>query len=374
LVDYRTGIAEGVSVCSISNPAAGELERYQAALFRAAPHAARVMNGCGYGVDYLNAAESSLYTGDWKAAEKFAHEAICRSRQYQQFDIEYMANFVLVRILTARGNYSKVTELLSQMQSQLETLQHTECYSLYDMISGWFYAKLGRTSKVVQWIRDEDETRKVFAPIVIGREYLVRSDCLLVEERYYELLALLEHTDKVYEERGILFAMIQNTITKAIVHHYLGNHDIAMQHLTRAYELSYPNNLVMQYIEYGNRMRTLIHAARLNENCPIPQDWLDRIYTKSSSYAKMLSQLTAEYTAVHDDATSKQFKLSKRELEVLEHLCRGMTRKEIAATCYLSLSTVNSVLKSVYNKLGAFNAADAARIAREQNLVSAVSV
>ena len=369
LVDHQTGIAEGVNACSINNPSAGELERYKDALFRAAPYASKAMNGCGYGLEYLNAAESSLYTGEWKEAEKYAYEAIYRSKQFKQFDIAYMANFVLVRIFTAKGNYEKATAVLDEMKTQLENLQHADCIVLYDMISGWFYTKLGKPNQVAKWIRHEEEARKMLAPVVIGWEYLVRSDCLMAEERYFELLAFVKQTDKIYKSRGMLFAIIQNTITKAIIHHYTGDHAKSIQFLTEAYELTHPNGLIMQFIEYGNKMRTLIHAARLNENCTVPIEWLDKIYTKSSSYAKMLSQVVSSHNAAHENDDSGNISLSKRESEVFTYLYQGMTRKEIASNCFLSLSTVNSVLKNVYDKLGASNAADAIRIAKENGVV-----
>jgi len=369
LVDYRTGIAEGVNACSIKIPVSGELQRYQDTLFRTAPYMARVMNGCGYGMEYLNAAESCLYTGNLKEAEKNAYEAIFRSRQYMQHDIEYMANFVLVRIYTARGNYEKVTSLLQQMEEQLDIHQNIDCIHLYDMISGWFYTKLGKTHRVARWIRYQEKANETVAPVVIGREYLVRSDSLLSEERYYELLAFMEETDSIYESRGILFATIQNTITKAIVHHYMGNKDEAMHFLETAYELSYPNDLVMQYIEYGNRMRTLIHSIRQDKSCKIPKIWLDRIYTKSSSYAKMLSQLVSKYDTLYLLEDENRFSFSKRETELLSYLFKGMTRKEMASSSYLSLSTINSNLRSIYNKLGASNAVEAVRIAKENSLI-----
>jgi len=369
LVDHRTGMADGINACAIKDPTAGELQRYRDAMFRAIPFAARAMNGCCYGMEYLNAAESSLYTADWKDAEKQAYEAIYRSRQYEQFDIEYMANFVLVRIFTAKGNYEKVTELLNHLEKQLETLQNADCISIYAVISGWFYTKLGQTDRVAKWIKHEEKSQKKLAPVVIGREYLVRSDCLMAEERYNELLAFMGQTDKIYENRGILFAVIQNKITKAIIYHYMGNQSESIRFLNEAYELSYPNDLTMQYIEYGTRMRTLIHSARQNESCKIPGDWLDKIYTKSSSYAKMLSQLVSAYETAHEMDNTDLISLSKRESEVMAFLYQGMTRKEIAANCFLSLSTVNTILRNIFNKLGAVNAADAIRIAKEKGFI-----
>ena len=369
LVDQKLNIADGLNVCSIKDSSPGELKRHQDALFNVAPYAFRVMNGCGYGMEYLNAAESSLYTGDLKDAEKNAYEAIYRSRQYRQYDIEYMANFVLVRIFTSKGKYKEISDILDQMQNELGSLQDTGCISLNDIIRGWFYVKIEKTDKVAKWIKDKEGIPKILAPVILGREYLVRSDYLLAENRYYELLAFMEHTDQIYGARGILYATIQNKIARAIIYHYMGNYSESMDALYEAYELAYPNNLTMQFIEYGNKMRTLIYAARLNENCKISKEWLNYIYTKASAYAKQLSQIAFNYDSKHALVNIDEVKLSKRESEVLTYLSRGLTRAEIAESCYLSHSTINSIIKNIFNKLGATNIADAVRIAKEENLI-----
>ncbi|MDR1571100.1 MAG: LuxR C-terminal-related transcriptional regulator [Clostridiales Family XIII bacterium] len=54
--------------------------------------------------------------------------------------------------------------------------------------------------------------------------------------------------------------------------------------------------------------------------------------------------------------------LSRREIEVLCELSQGLTREEIANKKYISVNTVKSEIKSIYNKLGAVNRADAVRI------------
>lgn len=368
LIDAKLNIAEGLNVCSIKNSAPGELKRHQNAMFEAAPYASRVMNGCGYGLEYLNAAEYSLYTGELKEAKQYAFEAIHLSRQYHQYDIEYMAQFVLVRIFAAKGNYSEITNILERMRTRLETLKIPECISFYDIIRSWFYLKIGRPDKVAKWIKYEEEARKMLVPVILGREYLVRSDCLLAEERYDELLAYMKQTDKLYNDRGILFAVIQNKITKAIIYHYTGNHTESLTMLTEAYELTHPNGLTIQYIEYGNKMRTLIHAIRQNGDCKIPKDWLDKIYTKSSTYAKQLTQVVSAYNAtltLENPASG----LSKREFEVLTYLYRGMARKEIADSCYLSTGTIDGILKNIYTKLGVTKSVEAVRIAIENNFL-----
>jgi len=369
LVGQKLNIAEGLNVCSIKESSPGELKRHQDAIFNVAPYACRVMNGCSYGIEYLNAAESSLYIGDLKNAEKNAYEAIYKSKKYQQYDIEYMASFVLLRIFIAKGKYVEISDILHQMKKKVETFQASSCISLNDIIRSWFFVKIDKTDKVSNWIKDKEGIPKKLAPVILGREYLTRSDYLLAENRYHELLAFMQQTDRLYGKRGILFAIIQNKITRAIIYHYTKNYKASIEALNEAYELAYPNQLVMQFIEYGNKMRTLIRAARRSDDCKAPKEWLNHIYTKSSAYAKQISHIVSRYDQEHALENKNQISLSGREKEVLAHLYRGLTRAEIASSCYLSVSTVNSVIKNIYDKLGASNNTDAIRIAKERELV-----
>ena len=62
-------------------------------------------------------------------------------------------------------------------------------------------------------------------------------------------------------------------------------------------------------------------------------------------------------------------KLSNREMDVLVGLSQGLTREEIAGAASILPNTVKSVTRSVYNKLGAMNKADAVRIATQRGIL-----
>ena len=47
----------------------------------------------------------------------------------------------------------------------------------------------------------------------------------------------------------------------------------------------------------------------------------------------------------------KQNNLSVREKEILQLLVKGLSYKEIAATCFISVQTLNSHIKNIYQKL-----------------------
>jgi DNA-binding NarL/FixJ family response regulator len=57
-------------------------------------------------------------------------------------------------------------------------------------------------------------------------------------------------------------------------------------------------------------------------------------------------------------------KLSRRELEILERLSAGLSNKEIAAQLFIAEPTVRNHVSAIYDKMGAANRAEAARMAR----------
>lgn len=65
----------------------------------------------------------------------------------------------------------------------------------------------------------------------------------------------------------------------------------------------------------------------------------------------------------------KDFNLSKRETEVLTHLCKGLNYNEIASNLFISPNTVRRHIENTYKKLGVSNKAQAVQIAFENRLV-----
>lgn len=61
--------------------------------------------------------------------------------------------------------------------------------------------------------------------------------------------------------------------------------------------------------------------------------------------------------------------LTKREKEVLQHIAEGMTNQEIAAKLFISVDTVESHRKNLYNKLNVKNSVMLVRYAVENNLL-----
>lgn len=62
-------------------------------------------------------------------------------------------------------------------------------------------------------------------------------------------------------------------------------------------------------------------------------------------------------------------KLSDREREILKLIVEGQTNQQIASHLYLSLSTVKTHVKNIFNKMGVDHRVQAAVVALRQDLI-----
>lgn len=80
-----------------------------------------------------------------------------------------------------------------------------------------------------------------------------------------------------------------------------------------------------------------------------------------------IAALTIEFfKRQQETSVSKEdYDLTKRETEILEYLCKGMSYKNIAEECYISQRTVNTHVENIYRKLNVHNAVEANNLARK---------
>lgn len=347
----------------------GALREMEELLFETIPYVSKVMNGYATGLDYLASAEAAYFTGDMNKAQQNAYEAIYKAREFNIDDIVSSGYFLLTRISFMRGSYKDAVANLDQLKNYIGSLENGQALQyMIDIANSWFYVMIDQVDKVADWIMDDIQSGKMIAPYSIGRDRLVRANCYLKQGRYYELLAWVDSYVKPIQQQNRLLFLLDIQIVKAVAYYHADEESQAFAALQAAYDLAHENNLIMQFVEYGNDMRALINAAKRAKGHHIPQEWLDKIYTKSTTYVKRLAFFKTEYNTENSDC-HRDVILTKREKEVLFNLCQGLTREEIAGGLYISNSTVKTILNNIYNKLGALNSADAIRKAVKMKIV-----
>jgi LuxR family maltose regulon positive regulatory protein len=321
-------------------------------------------NGYLYGSDALGWAEYYYFCADMANAESFVHQALFKSREKNQFEVENRALYYLLRIHLAAGNFAGIEEALKQLEARLNNTDFFNRYTLYDIVTGWFYAQIGQTGKMASWLNndiEESELNTMFR----GFETLVKAKCSFAEKRYEAVLSILNLPGGVSGLGQFILGRLEMRVLQAVTFYNIGEKKKAFAVLEDAWDMAAPNHLDMPFIEQGEDMRVLAGAHLAEKDGPIPRPWLETIRSKASAYAKKLSLVVEQYLARQAPAVT----LSFREKKILTGLSQGLTREEIASDAALSLNTVKNVISGIYAKLGALNRADAIRIATSTGLL-----
>lgn len=106
------------------------------------------------------------------------------------------------------------------------------------------------------------------------------------------------------------------------------------------------------YLLKGEKPKILIEAIAQAKEGRMPMS--PEIAAKTLSFFSQFQE---------KNLSPSDFGLTKRENEILNLLCQGLSYKEIAETCYISNHTVNAHIESIYRKLNVHSAVEASKIA-----------
>jgi LuxR family maltose regulon positive regulatory protein len=359
-----TSVSLGPWASQVGTARSGAMEEYIDTLTRAVPYSVKILNGCMYGLDDLARGELQFYKGNLKQAEGFITAALHKAEARNQYDIRNRALFYLMRIAVAQGNYEKIRELIRDLDAQLEMNGYSQRFISHDIVSGWYFSRLGMPQLVPGWLKGSF-AHEALGAFVWGFGDSVKMKFYYADKRYYELLSFIESGQG---PDSTLFGRLEMKVLEAVCYYQTKNGEAARASLREAYDLALSNELNMPFIGLGKDMRTLTAAAMRDEGCDIPHPWLEMINRKAATYAKRLTGVISDYRKANN-IDDDDVRLSARETDVLNDLYHGLSRSEIAAGQGLSINTVKMILNAIYTKLGADNVADVIRIALKRKLV-----
>ncbi|MCL2373812.1 MAG: LuxR C-terminal-related transcriptional regulator [Treponema sp.] len=364
------GIILSSYACRVMAPAsAQDMENYIEMIGEIVPYSAQAMKGCQAGMHELCRGEYAFFKEELHEAEKQLCESLVKAREGQQYEIENRALFYLLRIHFSRGDSDTVGNIFAQLQAQLEEPFFLNRYFYHDIVAGWHYIQTGRKDKLAAWLKNDYEKSELNSRMQ-GLEKLVKAKFYCAEKRYPAALAIMKSRG---DAEAIILGDIEMKALEAVCRYRLADKEGAFKDLQTAYFLAAPAGLFMPFIELGKDMRALTEAALKDmalghKGAGISPQWLEEINRKAAVYAK--KQYSQSDRAFRGTECQNNLILSNREMNVLTGLSQGLTREEIAGAASISPNTVKSAVKSIYNKLGALNKADAVRIAAERGILS----
>jgi LuxR family maltose regulon positive regulatory protein len=247
------------------------------------------------------------------------------------------------------------------------------------------WVRQGRLIEAFSWVREqnlspEDELSFIheFEHLTLSRVLIARYKADQGNDDLHAALGLLERLLQAAEAGGRNGSVIEILILQALAYQAQGNHSRAIALLERALSLAGPEGYVRTFVDEGEAMRLLILNFRsMLEEREHPGihpllGYVNRLFATfpESQEAITQSKTLAPYASagVVNRKSEIAEPLSERELDVLRLLRSELSGPEIAEQLIVSLNTLRTHTKSIYNKLGVNNRRAAVRRAEELNL------
>ena len=168
-------------------------------------------------------------------------------------------------------------------------------------------------------------------------------------EKIAQAIGLLTDLEKMAENMGSLWRVIECLIWLACALYRQGKRTTALERLKQAVQLAQSGRFFFLFIEAG----------------PLVAEMLGQIDSRETEFVQ---QILAGFRSKQKISVSN-FLLTRREVEVLHLLNEHLSEREIAARLSVSPDTVKKHCYHIFNKLGVNRRRDALAIAKESGIL-----
>jgi LuxR family maltose regulon positive regulatory protein len=282
-------------------------------------------------------------------------------------DWPYRWRLAQARLKEAEGDLETALDLLDEAR-RLYVRTSLPDFHPIDALKTRVYLRQGRLSEAQDWVRErglsvDDDLSYLgeFEHITLARILIASHQNDPTAGSVHQAVALLERLLQAAEAGCRIGSVIEILVVQALAFQAQGNVSQALASLERALLLAEPEGYVRIFVDEGEPMRSLIEKLPRRHDKTFP------------NYVDKLLAAFAQPTAVPQPRTNNLQSmiiepLSERELEVLRLLGTEMSGPEIALELIVSLNTLRTHTKNIFNKLGVNNRRAAVHRAEELNL------
>jgi LuxR family transcriptional regulator, maltose regulon positive regulatory protein len=236
------------------------------------------------------------------------------------------------------------------------------------------WIRQGRLAEAQRWARDQGLTpddelsfSREFEHITLARLLIARYQFDQIDSLLHAALHLLARLLQAAQAGGRMGSAIEVLVLQALANRAQGDLPLALGSLERALALAEPEGYCRIFIHEGAPIAELL--AKLEEKGVTAgkNSYVDRLLAAFGIVPKDVQPATtANRGASHPILVEA---ISARELEVLKLLRTELSGPEIARELVVSLNTMRTHTKNIFNKLGVNNRRAAVRRAQELGLI-----
>jgi LuxR family maltose regulon positive regulatory protein len=272
----------------------------------------------------------------------------------------------LARVKQLQNNFASANAAL---EKAMKLAVEYDAIDFDDRMVAMWQARLwcfeGKTHLVESWVQKvqlQDEVE----PIVVdgtfnienylhSRENMVLARYYLLTKQYEQALFLADQLLIFFDEYGRLDLQIELYLLQAIIFQRIQQKEKALFALGKAIQLGKGRFLGI-FLECRSELKELIRLYSRSVTVPLyAQQLLDAFIEKTVDVKEKIQPLIEP--------------LSDRELDVLKYLPSNLTTPEIADEMMISINTVRTHIKNIYQKLGVHKRSEAVNISQDLKLI-----
>jgi LuxR family transcriptional regulator, maltose regulon positive regulatory protein len=230
----------------------------------------------------------------------------------------------------------------------------------------------GRLDEALDWARarglsadDDLSYLREFEHITLARVLLVRSKSERSDHSIREALGLLDRLLQVAEAGDRAGSVVEILLLQALAHQMQGDIPAALAPLERVLTRAEREGYVRLFVDEGPAMARLLSAAAAQGILPGYVEKLLAAFPERLGDAAQAPSQGALWVPLASELVEP---LSQRELDVLRLLRTDLSGPQIAQELMVSLSTIRTHTRNIYDKLGVTNRRAAIRRAEELDL------
>lgn len=296
---------------------------------------------------------------------KFATRHLLRSKEQGEHtgfpQYRYRWRVAMARIRESEGDLNDAFDILCEAESL-----YVDDFFLNVRPAAALKARVrvkqGRLGEALDWAQEQGLSAmdglcylREFEHITLARVILAQYKTDRADRTMLEAIGLLERLLQAAEEGGRTGSAIEILVVQAMARHMQGDIPAALLLLKRALKLAEPEGYVRIFADEGRPMEVLLEAAAKEGIAP---NYVGRLLT---AFGKEEGRMLAK-PVIHES-------LSERERDVLRLLGTDLSGPDIARELSVSLNTLRTHTKNIYEKLEVNNRRAAVRRAEELDLL-----
>jgi LuxR family maltose regulon positive regulatory protein len=328
----------------------------------------------------LGLSELHLERGDLETAKQHLQRGKSLREQASLPGNEYRWCVAEARIKQAEGDLDEALDLLHQAKRLYYRSPIPDVHPIAALITR-VWAAAGRLGEALAWVRERGLSVDDNLSYLHEYEHVTLARVLIAlyksdrgersTHSMREAVGLLERLLQAAEEGERIGSVIEILVMLALAHQSQGDISAALLPLERALRLAEPEGYFRVFVDEGPPMAILLEEAAKHGISP---NYVYQLLIASGKTDPLADSLAPASLQPEQEGKTPLTQpliepLSERELDVLRLLGTELSGPEIARELMVSLNTVRTHTKNIYNKLGVNNRRAAVRRAQEINLL-----